>query len=90
LELSLLPGESEVKPGEPFFVVLMATNESTEAETFSPPQRLDLRLFMSDAEQILSAVRDETVPDQITIPGGGFARVRYAATAPPGIGGDVA
>jgi phospholipase A1/A2 len=90
LEVSLVPEEAEVRPGKLFTLLLVVTNENAEPATYRPPPRLDLRVLTSDAEIIVSAVRDATDADEITVPAAGFIRVRYAGTVPEGRSGDVA
>jgi outer membrane phospholipase A len=88
LDFSLAAATAETAAGGPFSVLLTVTNDSDQPTDFAPPPRLDLRFLRTDAEQTISLAREDVL-DLVTVPPGGFIRIRYTGAAPEDLIGDV-
>ncbi len=88
-DLSLVPAQSQVTAGERFSVDLLATNNSSESVPFTAPPRIDLATTTADGERIVSLGLDPMAQPGVQIIAGGFERVRYSASLPLDLVGDL-
>ena len=90
LEIALVPAQPQVAAGDPFDVMLVATNESGDSVQYTPPPRIDLVVRTADGDRSVFVERAPDAEVVVEIPAGGFVRLRYTGLMPADLAGDTA